>query len=104
MSPQYSHRGSISFLRGVGWLFVLVGVLFIVHGIFLLFTPHAVVSINGVKRTDVGAKLVVAFFPAIPLGFGLFLAFASESTLRKRRRPRRPLGPMLRLRRWQKRL
>jgi hypothetical protein len=104
MSPQHSHRDSISFLRGFGWLFVLVGVLFIVHQIFLLFDPNAIMTINGVKRTDIGAKIIGVFFSAIPLGFGLFLVFAPESTLRERRRARRPLGPILRFRRWQKRL
>src|SRR5690242_17636551 len=99
-----SNRGSIGFLRLVERFFAVVSLAFIFHGVILLCDPNAVVTINHVKQTDMAAKAEVAFFPVIILGLGLYLAFAPESELRKRRRRPGPVTPHLRFRRWQKRL
>jgi hypothetical protein len=67
-------------IRIFGWFFVVFASGFILLAVFiLLFDPQFPVTINGVKRTDLTAKLFIALFPLIHLASGLFLVFMPKS-------------------------
>jgi hypothetical protein len=67
-------------VRIFGWSFVAFALVFILLGIIvMLFAPQLPVTINGVKRTDMAAKLFFFIIPLPPLGGGLLLAFIPKS-------------------------
>ena len=67
-------------VRIFGWFFVTLASGFILIAVFIfLFDPQFPVTINGVKRTDMTAKLFIALFPLIHLALGLFLVFMPKS-------------------------
>jgi hypothetical protein len=76
-------RRCIAFVRLFGWTFAAFASFFILFGILMLFDPQAVVTVNGVPRTDMTAKLSFALFPLLHLGVGLFCALAPKSWLMK---------------------
>ena len=67
-------------VRLFGWMFVVFASVFILLGILVvLFDPQLPVTINGVKRTDMTAKLFFVLFPLAPLGVGLLLVLIPKS-------------------------
>jgi hypothetical protein len=85
ISPELQKRirRSIFSFRAIGWAFVIFATGFIICGIFMLYDPSSVVTVNGVKRTDMSAKLPFVFFPLIHLGIGLLMALSPKSWLTK---------------------
>jgi hypothetical protein len=73
-------RRMVIAVRIFGWFFVTLASGFILIAVFIfLFDPQFPVTINGVKRTDMTAKLFIALFPLIHLALGLFLVFMPKS-------------------------
>jgi hypothetical protein len=66
-------------VRIFGWIFVPLSVIFIFVTIYVLFDPQIAVTVNGVKRTDTTAKLLIAIIPLPGLGMGLFLLLIPKS-------------------------
>jgi len=85
LSPdlQKRIRRKIFTFRAIGWFFVIIATGFIICGIVMLCDPSSVVTVNGVKRTDMSAKLTFVLFPLIHLTIGLFLVLAPKSWLTK---------------------
>ena len=78
---QQRIRRSIFAFRAIGWFFVILATGIIIGSICMLCDPNAIVTVNGVKRTDTSAKLCFVFFPFIHLGVGLLLALAPKPWL-----------------------
>ena len=72
-------RRMVIAVRIFGWIFVPLAVTFIFVSIYALFDPQIAVTINGVKRTDTTAKLLIVIIPLVGLGVGLFLLLIPKS-------------------------
>jgi len=74
-------RRQLTFIRVIGWFFVIIATGLILSGLTMLVSPQSVVTLNGVKTHAVSAKLFFVLFPFIHLTIGLFMALSPKAWL-----------------------
>jgi len=74
-------RRELTFIRVIGWGFVIFATGFILCGLTMLADPRSVVTVNGVTTHATSAKLFFVLFPLIHLTIGLFMGLSPRIRL-----------------------
>jgi len=68
-------------LRFTGWLFLIFGLLVMIHPVAILFDPEVPMLVNGLPRAEFHIKLAAAHFAAIFPLLGAYLVFAPRTKI-----------------------
>ena len=71
-------RRQLTFIRIIGWFFVIIATGLILSGLIMLANSQSVVALNGVTTHAARAKLFFVLFPLIHLAIGLFMGLSPK--------------------------